>query len=195
MSVRNGRGQTDCGVCRRLRAGLLSALAERDLDSLSELEVAARAGVAPGAFESHYGSVHECVLATYDELSDDLYGRWARLLRADGDWNLRVERLLTHALDYFASTPGAARLFFVEACRVGDRSLQERRAADRQWLVRLLARGYTGEPDDAGTELRLEFLVGALSSTVQDGLAAGDGVELIAERVRQLLPLLEPAPA
>lgn len=142
----------------------------------------------------HYGTLDDCLAATYDEVSEQLYGRLVEAFAGAGDWHTRFARAVDATLDYIESTPGAARLCFGESARSHPR-IRKRRAASRQRVVRFLADEYEREQGRAVPDVHFEFLFGALLRASQDELAAGHEPTRVAERVRELLALLEPAPA
>ena len=142
----------------------------------------------------HYGTIDNCLVATYDEVSQELYRLQVEAFAGPGDWHERLSRAVTAALEHIESTPGAARLCFGEPAR-GNPRIRPRRAVARQRVVRLLADEYERERGEGLADLHFEFLVGALYRTAQDELAAGGKPTRVAERVKELLALLEPVPA
>ena len=62
-------------------------------------------------------------------------------------------------------------------------------------MVRFLASQYERQQGRDLPDVHFEFLFGALLRAAQDEVAAGREPDVVAERVRQLLALLEPVPA
>jgi AcrR family transcriptional regulator len=186
-----------CEICPRLRAALLGALADSDLQTIDGGELAARAGLPVTAFGDHYRNVEDCFLDAYDELTRELTLRFERSLeRGSGDWQLRVTAALDAGIEEVFSTAGVARTLFLEAGRSADPVLQQHRALARQRFVDLVTRGDEDDDVDAAVPgLHVEFLVGALSHAAHDELAAGGDCTSAARRVRELLALFEPIAA
>lgn len=178
----------------RLRGALLDRLTAHDLRSLTDEDLAARAGLPPGALAGHYDTVDDCLVAAYDEVSEQLYRGMEEAFEGPGEWHVRFARAVEATLHQLESSPGAAQLCFGEAAR-GNPRLRRRRAASRQRVVRFLAEEYEREHGRGMPDVHFEFLFGALLRAAQDEMAAGREPALVAERVRQLLALLEPVPA
>lgn len=190
-----GCGQEKCELCARLRDGLLEALADRELHTLDEREVAARAAVPVAEIAAHYGGLQGCLLAAYDELCEELHMRAAVALCGEGEWHVRLAGAMDAMLDHLDGAPGAARLWFVESASSHDERLQERRTSARDRLVRLLATEYRRGDDADLPDLHFEFLTGALYHAAHEEMVAGHEPAHVRARVRELLPLLEPVAA
>jgi AcrR family transcriptional regulator len=183
-----------CEACGRLRRALLDALIEHDVQSVAAADLAARAGLPATALAAHYGTVDNCVVATFDEVSEELYRRHVEAFAGPGDWHARFSSAVVAALAHIAATPGAARLCVAEPARDHPR-VRTRRDAARRRVVRLLADEYERERAGGPSDIHFEFLVGALYRAAQGDLAAGREPSQVAERLKELLALLEPAPA
>jgi AcrR family transcriptional regulator len=184
----------ECATCARLRGALLDRLTAHDLRSLTDEDLAARAGLPASALAEHYGSLDDCLVAAYDEVSEQLYRRLDEAFEGSGEWHTCFAPAVEATLDQLESTPGAAELCFGEAAR-GNPRIRRRRAASRQRVVRFLADRYEREQGRGLPDVHFEFLFGALLRAAQDEVAAGREPAVVAERVRQLLALLEPVPA
>ena len=184
----------DCWTCDRLRSAVLAELVENRLELLSAGPLATRAELPETALAAHYGTVDDCVVATYVELANELYRQQVEAFAGLGDWHTRFSIGVVSALEHIESTPGAARLCFTELTHRHP-GIRACRAAARQRVVRLLADEYEREHAFRLPELHFEFLVGALYRAAQEEVAAGREPSSVAERVRELLALLEPVPA
>ncbi len=167
---------------------------ENDLESLSAGDLTTRAELPETALAAHYGTVESCVVATYDELSMELYRCQVEAFAGVGDWHTRFSIGVASALEHIEATPGAARLCFTEPTH-RHAGLRMRRTAARQRVVRLLADEYEREHAFRLPDLYFEFLVGALFQAAQEEVSAGREPSRVAERVRGLMELLEPVPA
>jgi AcrR family transcriptional regulator len=178
----------------RLRGAVLERLTSHDLRSLTDEELDARAGLPAGALAAHYGSLEDCLAATYDDVVEQLYRGLDEAFEGPGDWHTCFARAVHVTFKQLERTPGAAQLCFGEASRAHPR-IRRRRAASREHVVRFLADQYERKQGGDLPEVHFEFLFGALLRAAQDEVAAGREPDLVAERVRQLLALLEPVPA
>jgi hypothetical protein len=184
----------DCESCARLRSALLYALADHELESLGAEDLSTRAGLPMTALARHYGTIDNCVLATYDELSKELYHCQVEAFAGLGDWHTRFSSAVVAVLELIESRPGATQLCFAEMARRHP-AIRARRAAARQRLIRLPADEHEREHGYQLPDLHFEFLVGALYRAAQDEVAAGRAPTRVAERLRELLALLEPLAA
>jgi AcrR family transcriptional regulator len=187
-----GEGESEARA--RLRGALLEWLTAHGLRSLTDEDLAARAGLPPGAVAAHYGSLDECVVATYDEVSERLFRGMEEAFEEDGEWHTCFVRAVNATFAQFEESPGVAQLCFGEGARAHAR-IRKRRAASRQRVVRFLASEYQREHGSSLPDVHFEFLFGALLRAAQEDMAAGEEPAAVAERVRQLLELLEPVPA
>lgn len=184
----------DCESCGRLRSALLDALDDHELESLAAGDLSTRAGLPVTALATHYGTIDNCVVATFDELSEELYRCQVEAFAGLGDWHMRFSNAVVAVLQQIESRPGAAQLCFAEIARRHP-GIRARRAAARQRVVRLLADEHERDHGCRLPDLHFEFLVGALYRAAQDEVAAGRAPTRVAERLRELLALLEPVPA
>jgi AcrR family transcriptional regulator len=183
----------DCDVCRRLRHALLDAL-EQGSGILDAADVAERADLAEADVFDHYGSVDSCLVATYDELSQELYDLHVEAFDGPGDWQSRFLEGMRAGLDRIDSTPGAARLLFDDEL-LGHPRLRIRRAAARQRVARLVAEEVEHERDRGLPAVQVEFMLGAVSHAAKTEAADGMEPARITARVGEALRLLEPQAA
>ncbi len=184
----------ECAICHRLRSALLEALAVHDPESLAVTDLETRAELPESALAMHYGTIDNCLVAAYDEVSRELYLVQLGAFAGPGDWHARFSGAVAAALEQIESTPGAAQLYFGELAR-GNPRIRARRAVARERVVRLLSDEYERERGEGLPDLHFEFLVGALYRAAQEELAAGGQPTCVAERVSELLAVLAPVPA
>jgi AcrR family transcriptional regulator len=181
----------DCDVCRSLRQALLDTLELDGLQQVEAADVAARAGATEAELAEHYGGLADCVAATYDELSDELYALHLRAFAGPGDWRSRFLAGLRAALERAASIPGAVCLLFAEEV-LADPRVRARRATARERVARLVVEELEAERDQTVPAFQVEFMLGAVSRTAQTEMAAGAAPRRVAARVGETLRLLEP---
>ena len=184
----------ECATCSQLRSALLEALAAHELQFLTATDLETRAGLPELALAAHYGTIDNCLVATFDEVSYELSLIQLEAFAGPGDWHERFSHAVAAVLEHIALTPGAARLCFGEPAR-GNPRIRARRAAVRQRVVRLLSDEYERERGEGLPDLHFEFLFGAIFRAAQDEVAAGGEPTRVAERVDELLRLLEPVAA
>jgi AcrR family transcriptional regulator len=165
-----------------------------DLETLTAADLARRAGLPNASFDAHYGTIDNCLVATCDEVSGEIYGVLVDALAGPGDWHERFLAAIVATLHHIGATPGAGRLCFTEVGR-GHPRVRARRAVAHQRVVGLLADEYQREHGGGLPELYFEFVVGALYRAAQDEVAAGRGPAQVAARMKQLVALMEPTPA
>lgn len=178
----------------RLRAALLDVLAETPMRAVTQRDLAARAGIAAPRFGEFYRDVDECVLDTFDRLAEDLLAQFAQAFDVPGDWHERFVNAIDESLLWLLRSPGAMRLWFLEARRTSDGELLAHRNEARERLIDIVTDPREGVVLDV-PELHVEFLFGALSHAAYDELAAGGDGASAGRRLRELLVLFEPIAA
>jgi AcrR family transcriptional regulator len=185
----------DCDVCRRLRQALLASLAwDEDPHALAAADLADRAELAEADLLAHYGSVDNCLAATYDELAEELFELQLHAFDGSGDWQSRFLDGMRAALDRIDSTPGATRLFFADDL-VAHPRLRTRRAAARQRVARLVADEVGHERERGIPAVQVEFILGAVSHAARAEAAGGMDPSRVVARVGETLRVLEPLAA
>jgi AcrR family transcriptional regulator len=185
----------DCDVCHRFRQALLATLAwDEDPHALTAADLAERAELAESDLLAHYGSVGNCLAATYDELTEELYELHLHAFEGPGDWQSRFLSGMRAALDHIDSTPGAVRLFFADELMAHPR-LRTRRAAAQQRIARLVADEVEHEQESRPPSIHVEFILGAVSHAARVEVADGMEPARVEARVSETLRLLEPQAA
>jgi AcrR family transcriptional regulator len=186
---------SDCDVCGRFRRALLAMLAwDEDPHALAAADLAERAELAESDLLAHYGSVDNCLAATYDELSEELYDLHLQAFEGPGDWQSRFLEGMRAGLAHIESTPGAARLFFADDLLAHPR-LRTRRAAAQQRVARLVADEVEHEQERGLPTVQVEFILGAVTHAAKAEVVGGMEPARVAERVGETLRLLEPQAA
>lgn len=179
----------ECNACKKLRSGLLRALADREFALLTEDDVAGEAGMRLSVFRRHYADLDALLEATYLEVEGDLHPLFTAALEAEGHWTDCLCNAIEASYDRLERMPGAIRLY--EAAWTGPPSLQRRRAADRRRYIEQLAQRAPELP-----ELHAEFVIGALYRAAQDEMASpAPDLGRMRRRARELIAVLEPVAA
>jgi hypothetical protein len=189
---------TDCAACRTLRVALLELLAERDLNSLTIADVAARSGLAEEVSGHSCGELCECAVVAHDECCEELYTACELALLREGTWHERFQHTLEATVDLLATHPGMPRLCLVETDGAAVPALREHRAESRARFVALLARERArGDHSEPLPELHFELLAGAACRMLQDEFLAGRLEELRSApaQLGRVVSVFEPVPA
>lgn len=145
-------------------------------------EIVAEAGISEAAFHRHFDDKHDCFLAAYDMLVEQLFAEVQRGCRDDLEWHQRMEAGLATLLDRFAADGALARTAVVEVAAVGSEARQ------RHWqaLARFGRFLEEGRALADGRELPESIALmsaGAVSGVIFEELRAGR-----AETLPALLP-------
>jgi AcrR family transcriptional regulator len=175
-----------CSVCERLRAAALELVGNGGIEGITLQTLSKRAGCSLDEVRDHYAVVEDCLWATYDQVSFELFLELANGFSEAASWEGAVAGALRRLLARLAARPAEARLCFIEALR-GDRRLRARWAETRQWVVELFAGEHRRRRPQGESELQVELLVGAaiqaIASATGEG-RAGDLRELEPKLVR-----------
>jgi hypothetical protein len=180
-----------CGICARLSDAMTAIVDEGRYLATSDTELCGRAGVEASELVAHMGSVEGCLVGAFQRGMDRLHARAASAFDAPGPWQARLRTTMRAVVDELASTPGLARLCYVDALELGGIEVWRRREDVRQRVVELLER-----EDDEGPRLRFELIVGALHMGLhRHALAQAEWSEELADELVDQVLVFEPVSA
>jgi AcrR family transcriptional regulator len=143
----------------------------------SVADIIAEAGVSRTTFYKHFGDKHDCFLAAYEMLIDQVFGEVAAECDSEQSWLSRVTSGLTVIVNRFAGDPALARTAVVEVAGAG--------AEARQLHTNALAKlaEYLDDGRDLGADRELPenislMAAGAVSGLIFDELLAGQADQL-----------------
>lgn len=172
-----------------LLAAFGKATAERGYANLEVEDVLRHSGVSRAAFEVHFASLEEGLLAAQQAFFDRLWLDVAGACEEDREWPARVRNALSAVLATLVEASGVARVFVVEAA-AASLAAAERQLALMERFARLLGEGRRHYPVAAGLpEATERALVGGVASIVSGHLLMED-TESIPAIESQLLELL-----
>lgn len=144
------------------RQGILDALirtaAERGFEHTSIEEVTSRAGLSPESFYRHFDDLDQCMTAAYDAFVARLSSVSLAAVDQDADWPQQVSAALSAAMQFLFETARHARVFAVEAPRVGPAFL-ERQVTSSERLAHRLRDGRRHYPQTTGSCDALELIL------------------------------------
>jgi AcrR family transcriptional regulator len=128
-----------CTACAGLRRAAVALAAEGGIDTVSEAEIAGRAGMTLDGFERHYRDVEECLVAAYEDGARQLERTFRDGLQGAGGWQERLQAAVERTMSAFARRPQLARFCLGEVPRTTIPSLRERHLESRQRIVTVLS--------------------------------------------------------
>jgi AcrR family transcriptional regulator len=167
---------------RLILEAMVRVVGRKGYKETSVADVIEEAGVSRTTFYKHFEDKHECFLAAYDLLTEQVLERVIANCDGEGAWVERVRVGLATIVEMFALDPALARTAIVEVAAAGAEARQ------RHWnaIVRFTEFLEDGEELAGGRELPENISLmaaGAVSGLIFDELLTGR-----AERLPQLLP-------
>ena len=158
----------------RLVAAVAKGAAEHGYSALTIEQVVQYAGLPHGAFEAHFQSKEQALVAAQDAFLERL---WLDALHAcdeSADWPLKVRAGLAAILSSLVEASALARVFAVEAC-TASLAAAERQFATLDQFAALLRQGRRSYPAAASLPDATErALVGGIASIVSGHLLMED---------------------
>jgi AcrR family transcriptional regulator len=143
----------------------VSIAAERGIETVTDEEIADRAGMTLDGFERHYSDAEECLVAAYDEGARQLERTFRDGLQGAGGWSERLQVAVERTMSAFTRRPQLARFCLAEVPRSTIPSLRERHIESRQRFVAVLSDERGHEVGEA-SRLHLELVTGAAHHAV-----------------------------
>ena len=171
-----------CTACAGLRRAAVALAAEGGIDTVSEEEIADRAGMTLDGFERHYRDADECLVAAYEEGARQLERTFREGLQGAGGWQERLQAAVERTMSVFARRPQLARFCLAEVPRTTIPSLRERHLESRQRIVTVLSEE-RGHGAGEASRLHLELVTGAAHHAVSAQMT-GERCDLDSIRAR-----------
>ena len=156
-------------VRARLLECVLRLTVLEDYGELSALRIIDEAGVSIEAFFELFTYKQDCLLAAFEEMSDELLWATADLELVGEDWPRAVRKAIGALLRHLAEQPLHARMIAAEVYTAGPEAIKRNRELAQE-ITTLLTEG---APEGAGGMLALEGVAGAISHTVRCQVVGG----------------------
>ncbi len=153
---------------------------ERGLRGVDRETVARSAGLSTEDFDLHFENVEQCLLAAFDRFLERMLEHVAEACEDIEDWSMRVRASIRAVFEFIAEVEPVARLFAIDAVRVGPAGI-ERRYASIERAASQLKQGRLLYPPAAGLPDALEQVLIAGVVVIVCGHLLGDEGEMLAE--------------
>ncbi len=172
-------------------AAMIRVVGSKGYRDTSVADVIAEADTSRTTFYKHFEDKHECFLAAYDMLVEQLFAEVISRCNGEKSWLQRVETGLATIVELFSVDPQLARTAVVEVAAAGADARQ------RHWnaVARFTSYLEDGRELAGGRELpeNISLLsAGAVSGLIFDELLAGRAAQLPALFPDLLFALLVP---
>ena len=104
----------------RLTAGMIAVVAELGYHETTISQIATASGVSRRTFYGYFANKEEAFLATYEAISEYLFGAAQAAAAEERGWPARVRAALGAVLEAFAANPDLARFALVVPPRAGE---------------------------------------------------------------------------
>jgi len=172
-------------------AAMIRVVGSKGYKETSVADVIEEAGTSRTTFYKHFEDKHDCFLAAYDMLVEQVFAEVVANCDGEQSWLERVERGLATIVELFAVDPQLARTAVVEVAAAGADARQ------RHWnaVARFTAYLEDGRELANGRELPENISLmsaGAVSGLIFDELLAGRAAQLPALLPDLLFAMLVP---
>ncbi len=162
----------------RIVAAIAKAASERGYARLKIDQVVRYAGVSRAAFDSHFTSKEQGIVAAQDAFLERLWLEVEGACDVDQEWPVNVRLTMDAVLAYIVETSALARVFAVEA-GAASMAAHERQFATMESFADLLREGRRHYPQTAEMPPEMErVLVGGIASIVSGRLLAEEPLAL-----------------
>lgn len=172
-------------------AAMIRVVGSKGYKETSVADVIEEAGTSRTTFYKYFDDKHECFLAAYDMLVEQVFAEVIANCNGEQSWLERVEKGLTTIVELFALDPTLARTAVVEVAAAGADARQ------RHWnaVARFTEYLDDGRELSGGRELPENISLmsaGAVSGLIFDELLAGRAAQLPALLPELLFAMLVP---
>jgi AcrR family transcriptional regulator len=172
-------------------AAMIRVVGAKGYKDTSVADVIEEAGTSRTTFYKHFEDKHDCFLAAYEMLVEQVFGEVVSKCDGEQPWMSRMTTGLTTIVDRFALDPALARTAVVEVAAAGADARQLHWNAIARFTEYLDA----GRELAGGKELPANISLmsaGAVSGLIFDELLAGRAAELPARLPDLLFAMLVP---
>ena len=164
----------------RLALALIEQIAESGYRATRVADVIARAGVSRKTFYEHFANKQECLLVTFDLVTDEGMRRVEHAYREAHGWPGRVEAAIRALFEAAIENPGALRLSLLEIAAVGPAGIERRERSIERYerFIRDALELAPGEGTVA--EMALKAVIGGLNRVLYRRVLLGEDAELLA---------------
>ncbi|HEX3909253.1 MAG TPA: TetR/AcrR family transcriptional regulator [Solirubrobacteraceae bacterium] len=167
----------------RLAAAMIECVAEDGYRATRVADVIARAGVSRKTFYEHFDNKEDCLLATFDLISEEAMRRVESAYREAQGWPGRVEAAIRALFEAAIENPGALRLSLLEIAAVGPAGIARRERSIERYesFIRDALELAPGEGEVS--DVMLKAVAGGLNRVLYRRVLRAD-----AEELRALVP-------
>lgn len=164
-----------------LSLAMIEAIAANGYRATRVADVISRAGVSRKTFYKHFANKEECLLVTFDLVSEAGIHRVEHAYReTEEPWPAGVEVAIRTLFESVIENPGALRLTLIEIGTVGPAGIERRERSLQRYerFIREVLRGAPGKGDVS--DATLKAVVGGLNRILYRRVARGEHEELLA---------------
>jgi len=172
-------------------AAMIRVVGSKGYKETSVADVIEEAGTSRTTFYKHFDDKHECFLAAYDMLVEQVFAEVVANCDSEQPWLERMEKGLTTIVDLFAVDPELARTAIVEVAAAGADARQRHWNAVSRFTEYLEAGRELADGRELPENISL-MSAGAVSGLIFDELLAGRAAELPALLPDLLFAMLVP---
>jgi AcrR family transcriptional regulator len=167
---------------RQLLAAMVRVVGRNGYRATSVADVIEEANTSRATFYKHFADKHDCFLAAYDMVVEQVFGEVVASCDGDQPWLERMQAGLSTVVNLFALDPALARMAIVEAAAAGADARRRHWNAVNRFTEFLEEGRELAEGRDLPENISL-MAAGAVSGLIFDELLAGR-----AGRLPEMLP-------
>jgi AcrR family transcriptional regulator len=172
-------------------AAMIRVVGSKGYKETSVADVIEEAGTSRTTFYKHFEDKHECFLAAYDMLVEQVFAEVIANCNGEQAWLERVETGLSTIVDLFALDPTLARTAVVEVAAAGSDARQRHWNAVARFTEYLEGGRELADGRELPDNISL-MSAGAVSGLIFDELLAGRAAQLPALLPDLLFAMLVP---
>jgi AcrR family transcriptional regulator len=174
------REQTRIGQRLRLALAMIDAVGADGYRETRVADVIARAGVSRKTFYELFDNKQDCLLFTYDAVSNEAIRRIELAYRTSTGWPGRVEAAIEALLSSALENPGALRLSLLEIPAVGPAGIERREGVLLRFEAFIRDALELAPGEGSLSEMTLKAIVGGFSRVLYRRVLRGEPTDLAA---------------